>query len=256
MSNDTDTDRQWFVNATQGYPGPDEMVTKLDDAMKTFMQYYRVRNAQLAFGRNGNVEVQRAYSNTEYNTYITNNQDVFLLASVSKAFCSAAIYALYPDEQVRANTKVFTDVLGFNPQDGHMGDPRMPQITIKNLLEHKGGFNDQIGPGNDNTQSWTRSPDPTYSCREVAQFLGRNVQTITDLAEYAYRQPLDFNPGTTIGNLDFVYSNIGYLLLSRVVEVKSGQDYMSFLREKITNPLGLRMVEYRTPEDHPSVNKY
>lgn len=219
------------------------MTVELDTAMKTFMEYYNVRNAQLAFGRNGKVEVQRAYDFTEpESSRDTQVYHCFLLASVSKAFCNAAIYHLYPDPNVRETTKVFADILGYNPKDGKMGDPRLLNITIKHLLEHKGGFNDQYNYEPDTKWGfYTRSPDPTYNCREVGQALGHPVREARDLVDYIWTKKLDYEPGAWEA-----YSNIGYAILSEIVRVKSQQSYMDFLQRSIIKPLGLRVVGYAT----------
>lgn len=245
------TSRQWYVTTNSESSSPDQMTAELDDAMKTFMQYYNVRNAQLSFGQNGVVQGERAYSwndSEEAKLYITLTENLFLLASVSKAFCNAAIYTLYPDASIRANTRVFTDVLGYSSNDPTMGDQRLPTITIKNLTDHLGGFNDQIPAGRDNHQAWTETPDPTFDSRGVASFLGRNVTSIQDFVEYAWRNKLDFTPGTTIGDRPFLYSNLGYVILSRVVEVKSGMNYLDFLRAKVTKPIGVQVVQFFTRE--------
>lgn len=246
------TDRQWYVTTnTEARNLPDQMTADLDNAMKTFMQYYNVRNAQLAFGKNGIVEGQRAYTWTDYrqrDSAVTLDGHLFLLASVSKAFCNAAIFTLYPNPDDRKNAHVFTDLLGYSTTDPKMGDSRLPHITIQNLTDHLGGFNDQIPAGQDNAQSWTYTPDPTWKSREVAAFLGRDVSSIQDFVEYAWRNKLDFDPGTTIGGRSFLYSNLGYILLSRVVEVKSGMDYLSFLRSRVTNPMGVQVIQYFTRE--------
>jgi N-acyl-D-amino-acid deacylase len=47
--------------------------------------------------------------------------------------------------------------------------------------------------------------------------------------------PLDFNPGER-----YAYSNYGYCLLGRIVEVVSKQSYESYVKEHVFAPLGIR----------------
>jgi CubicO group peptidase (beta-lactamase class C family) len=51
--------------------------------------------------------------------------------------------------------------------------------------------------------------------------------------------PLEFEPGTRIN-----YSNIGYLLLGRVIEKVSGQTWEEYLREHVFHPLGMEHSGY------------
>lgn len=48
------------------------------------------------------------------------------------------------------------------------------------------------------------------------------------------QQPLDFPPGTQPS-----YSNTGYIILARVIEIASGTTYEAFVKERIFDPLGL-----------------
>lgn len=119
-------------------------------------------------------------------------------------------------------------LLGFsNP-----ADPRSDTITIQQLLDHEGGYNDGT-----NT-SLPVAPDPTYNMRTIAIALGLNrpVQKL-DVARYMYGQPLQYTPGT-----NSAYSNYGYLLLSAIVEQVTGMQYFNYIQEKVINPLSITEV--------------
>jgi CubicO group peptidase (beta-lactamase class C family) len=54
---------------------------------------------------------------------------------------------------------------------------------------------------------------------------------------------LDFDPATR-----FAYSNLGFLILGRVIEQVSGQSYADFVRLQVLAALGIeRMRQGRTP---------
>lgn len=59
-----------------------------------------------------------------------------------------------------------------------------------------------------------------------------------DIVRYMTGQPLQYDPGTT-----FAYSNFGYSVLGRVIEVVSGQAYSTFVREHVWNALGIPSSE-------------
>jgi len=86
-------------------------------------------------------------------------------------------------------------LLGFS----HPADPRSDTITIQQLLDHEGGYNDGTN------KSLPSAPDPTYDMRTIALTLGLNraVQKL-DVAKYMYGRPLQYTPGT-----NSAYSNYG-----------------------------------------------
>jgi CubicO group peptidase (beta-lactamase class C family) len=119
-------------------------------------------------------------------------------------------------------------LLGFS----HPADPRSDTITVQQLLDHEGGYNDGT-----NSQL-PSAPDPTYNMRNVALALGLNrAVTKRDVAKYMYGQPLQYTPGT-----NNAYSNYGYLLLSAVVEAVAGIPYFNYVQQNVLAPLGITEV--------------
>ena len=67
-------------------------------------------------------------------------------ASVSKPITASAIHQLAKDGRLDLNAKVFNisgngGILNVAPYNGVLGDSRLRDITIQQLLEHKGGWN-------------------------------------------------------------------------------------------------------------------
>jgi len=83
-------------------------------------------------------------------------------------------------------------------------------ITIEQLLTHRAGFDQHLGPDFDLV---TRD-------EEIARALSATLL---------------FSPGT-----DRKYSNIGYSLLAVIIEMVSGSSYDAYVRDNILVPLGLR----------------
>src|SRR5262249_3108571 len=179
--------REWTVTGT-AVPA----LAGFDHAMQTFMQANGVRAAQLAIAKNGVTKFSRAYTWAEAGYRITQPSDRFLLASCSKMFLEAAVQALYDANKLKPNTTVYP-LLG----SSHPDDPRSDTITIQQLLDHMGGYDDD-------PNSLTSSHfDPTYSMRKIALDLnlGHPV-TKLDVARYMYGRMLDLDPGTV-----YHYSN-------------------------------------------------
>lgn len=217
---DTPMARQWSATGT-----PVPHLAALDHAMQTFMQAHGVRAAQLAIGKNGVSKFSRAYTWAEPGYRMTQPSDRFLLASCSKMFLEAAVQALYDSKQLTPATKVYP-LLGLT----HPTDPRSDNITVQQLLDHMGGYDDtSTGSGF----------DPTYNMRKIAldMNLGRPV-TKLDVARYMYGRVLDFAPGTNTK-----YSNFGYLLAGAVVEKVTGKTYFDFVKTSLLQPAGITEVE-------------
>ena len=217
-SQDLPVARQWTVTGNEAPAN-----ANIDSAMETFMKANAVRAAQVAFGENGTIKFARAYTWAEPGYRVTQPSDRFLLASCSKMFCEGAIQALFDAKSLSPTDKAYAK-LGFS----HPADPRSDEITIQELLDHKGGYDDSIAP----------FFDPTYNMGEIAKSLGVSHLTRADVARYMYGQPLQHDPGTT-----YAYSNYGYLLLAAVVDKVSKEgDYFAYLQSTLLNPEGITEI--------------
>lgn len=216
--------RQWTTTGT-AVPA----LAGFDHAMQTFMQANGVRAAQLAIAKNGITKFLRAYTWAEAGYRITQPSDRFLLASCSKMFLEAAVQSLYDAKKLAPDTKVYP-LLGFS----HPLDPRSDTITIQQLLDHMGGYND------DPPAKGGSGFDPTYSMRQIALDLklGHSVKKL-DVARYMYGRMLDLDPGTV-----YHYSNFGYLLAGAVIEqVVTGMKYFDYVKATLLQPAGITEVQ-------------
>jgi len=196
-----------------------------DHAMQTFMQANAVRAAQLAIAKNGVTKFSRAYTWAEPGYRVTQPSDRFLLASCSKMFLEAAVQSLYDSKKLAHTTTVYPLLRFSRP-----ADPRSDTITIQQLLDHSGGYDDtSTGSGF----------DPTYNMRTIALALNlTRPVTKLDVARYMYGRLLDFTPGT-----NSKYSNYGYLLAGTVVEQITGMKYFDHVKEMLLQPAGINEVQ-------------
>jgi CubicO group peptidase (beta-lactamase class C family) len=162
------------------------------------------------------------------------NGDTLTLVSVLNTFTTADTAATMSNSGgtvavlvYSPGTKVY-QLLGFSDP----ADPRSDTITVQQLLDHQGGYNDGANP------KYPAALDPTYSMRLIGQALGHVVVSKLDVARYMYGQPLQFPPGT-----DSAYSNYGYLLLGAVVETVTGMTYHAYLSQAVLQPAGISEVE-------------
>jgi len=200
-----------------------------DHIMQAFMQTNGVRAAQLAIAKNGVMKLSRAYTWAEAGYRATQPSDRFLLASCSKMFLEAAVQSLYDAKKLDPGKKVYP-LLGFSSPL----DPRSDSITIQELLDHTGGYND------DPPSKGGSGFDPTYSMRQIALALGltQPVKKL-DVARYMYtKYKLDCDPGT-----QYHYSNYGYLLAGAVVEHVTGMAYADYVKSALLAPTGITEVK-------------
>lgn len=233
---DTPVDRVWTVTGT-----PVPALTKFDDAMKQVMVSKGVRAAALTIAKNGTVHLSRGYTWAEPGYAITQPNTLFRLASVSKAFTSAAIYTLLQAKKIHAGDKVFPTlgIQPYSPLPGQPADPRYGDITVQHLIDHLGGF--------DATSS---NFDPVFGSRTIGQAMGLTTYpSKKQMASYMMgRVPLVFSPGTTpnltdgSGNKRNPYSNFGYVMLGLVVEHASGKNFTDYVKQTVLTPLGISDV--------------
>lgn len=212
----------WTFRWTQGgnttgftdNPLADETLT---DWMKIFKINNNITQAQMSIAKNGSQMANYAfnYNNPAMNADV-HVEDHFLLASVSKIYCIAAIKFLINSGQLSANTSVYTR-LGYTPE--FLNGTCVFDITVQNLLEHLGGDDSWHQPGK----------DPVELMRQIALEMNKGAHPAIkrEIVEWKLKQPLDFTPGNvsyclTNWQLDFCYSNYGCLLLSYLVENVTG----------------------------------
>jgi CubicO group peptidase (beta-lactamase class C family) len=129
--------------------------------------------------------------------------------------------------KLHLDDRAFDSLSDFAPPNGTQEDPRLRTITIRNLLEHTGGF--------DSTET-----DPQFDAlRTAADALGKPAPaTHTDIIKYMMGQPLAFTPGTK-----YLYSNLGYNILGRVIERIAGVDYATYIKAHVLAPAGISRME-------------
>lgn len=193
-----------------------------DSVMIGLMREYHVPNASVAVSRDGEVLYSRAYTLGPTDAEPTAQPgSLFRIASISKPVTAVAVLKLVEDGALSLSDRV-SDHLQLDPPPGQSPDPHLNDVTIRNLLEHLGGW--------DRDESF----DPMFRDRVIAESLELELPIErSDIMHYMNGVDLDHTPGT-----EYAYSNYGYLLLGRVIEAVSGTDYESYVRNTILAPLG------------------
>jgi D-alanyl-D-alanine carboxypeptidase len=144
----------------------------------------------------------------------------FRIGSISKMFLSVAVLDLVADGRLHLDDPIGSYLPGLLK----LGD----QITIRELLQHRAGLarNAEFGNGHGNT--WY--PAINQSC-----------DTMTDTVAMIKASDVQlFPPGTS-----FSYSNAGYAVIGLLIDQVTGEDYGTFIAQRILAPLGLTHTSFQ-----------
>jgi glycine/D-amino acid oxidase-like deaminating enzyme len=126
--------------------------------------------------------------------------------SITKQFTAAAILQLQDAGKLKIDDKVSV----------YLSDvPHGGEVTLRQLLTHTSGIADYFGLLSD--EEFTK---PT---------------SFTGLMKLVADKPLDFAPGSRAS-----YSNTGYMILGRIIEVTSHESYHEYRRKHLLQPAGMK----------------
>ena len=146
----------------------------------------------------------------------------FVIGSISKSFTALAVMQLVEADRIDLDAEIERYL------DGFVGEPA-GTVTIRQLLSHTSGLSTLQGNASQ-VEETGRSDD-----------LERRVD------ELAVQAPA-YGPDER-----WEYSNANYLILGRLVEVVSGQDYQSYVTRTILVPVGMEHSFVSDGELHDSM---
>jgi N-acyl-D-amino-acid deacylase len=204
----------------------------LDDLMIAFMCQYDIEAGTLAVMNSETMLHERGYGWQDPQQQQPLPPDALMrIASISKPLTNAAIRKLVAEGQLELTDKVFcvadTQARCWLPVGERApADPRLADITVQHLLEHRGGWDRDL------------SGDVMFMSLDIAEALDiPSPPSKADITRYVVGQPLDFAPGSRVA-----YSNFGYSLLGQIIERATNQSYIDYLNEAILNPIGVTDV--------------
>ena len=209
-------------NLVSGPPAP--LLNGLDPLMLALMAKWHIPGGALAITKDGRLVFAHGYST---GAEAVQPDSLFRIASITKPFTAAAILKLIEQGKLTLTTPAFSLLSDLTPPPGAVVDSRISQITIQNLLEHKGGWDRDIAG----------DPPFLYPVTAATTFGVPPPATPDVLIRYMKGKPLQYDPGTT-----YAYSNFGYIVLGSIIEHVSGQSYADFVRNYILTPAGIQRM--------------
>lgn len=202
-------------------------LASFDELITQRMREKGIPGAALAISKNGRLIYARGYGYADLESKsLVQPDSLFRLASVSKPITGTSIAMLSKDPKVRLDLdqSVFK-YLGLHPflKPGQREDSRIWKVTIRQLLQHTGGWDR------------AKSGDLMFKWDQIASDTGSVLPPDhRHLIEWGMGKPLDFAPGTK-----YAYSNFGFCVLGRVIEKASGMSYEQFVRQIVLKPYGI-----------------
>lgn len=232
-----------------------ERLQRINEVIQRYIESNQISGAVTLVARKGRIAHYEAHGLMDIEAKKPIRKDaIFRMASSTKPAAGVAIMMLVEEGKVRLSDPVSRFIPEFKNPKVAIPKPSVPalvaqgqpppvpeistisatrEITVRDLLTHTSG----LGSGG-------------ASAGEAAKVMQARKPTDT-LADFIPRLgalPLDFQPGT-----QFRYSGLaGIDVLSRIVEIASGQTFDQFLKQRVFDPLGMKDTFFALPEDRQS----
>ena len=196
----------------------------MDSIMQRYLKRWEIHGAQLAISRHDSLLYARGFGYADKDRQIPMEPSYIMrMASVSKLVTATGIMKLRDMGKIRLSDKVFgpKGILNDTFYVNSIRDKRYFDITVEQLLRHKAGFTNYAG-------------DAIFSTRYIMQ--QNRLTTPPDhrtLLRIVLRRHLGYTPGTAQR-----YCNIGYTLLSLIIEKRTGMSYENFMQRYVLYPAG------------------
>lgn len=196
----------------------------IDTEMERFMSNWELSGASLALARDGKLVYAKGYgyadsqAGEEVEPY-----HLFRVASISKLITATGIMKLAEEGLLSLDDRVFgpDGILSQEPYTNYR-DKRVEDIEVRHLLNHSGGWTNRWG-------------DPMFMPSVVAKKLGKDLPVSDeDIISFMLDKRLHFKPGGMSS-----YSNLGYVILGKVIEQVSNQSYEDYIKGSVLLPLGI-----------------
>jgi D-alanyl-D-alanine carboxypeptidase len=142
----------------------------------------------------------------------------FHFGSMGKMFTAVAVMQLVQAGKVKLDDPISKYLPNYPNKE-------VAAVTVYQLLTHTGGTGDIFLP-----EFWAHRLDQ---------------KTLEDYVKLYGDRGLRFKPGS-----QWEYSNYGFILLGRIIEVASGQSYYDYVRDHIFTPTGMSSTGNLPEEDH------
>jgi D-alanyl-D-alanine carboxypeptidase len=168
-----------------------------------------VFSGAILIAHHGKVLLGQASGDADIARNVRNTPETqFGIASMNKMFTAVAIL------QLVSQGKLALDVPIAKYWPDYPNHDLAARVTVRELLDHTAGTGDIFTPEVETHRS--------------------ELHTLADVVRLLGNRPVEFQPGT-----QWEYSNYGFILLGRLIELVSGELYDRYVREHVFLPAGM-----------------
>jgi CubicO group peptidase (beta-lactamase class C family) len=227
-------------------------LSKIDTLVERSIQAHIFPGAQVLVSRKGRVVFQKNYGTLSYDNYNekVTNETLYDVASVTKV--AATLQAvMYLQEQNALDLKqkaahYLPELIGTNKAT----------ITVEDLLLHRSGLvafypklweRTKTGGGGLMTEYYSSLKDSVYSMQIAPKLFARPMLK-DSVWKWVVQSPMrkEIN-----GKYPFVYSDLGILMVQKVIERITNQPLDEFLNQNFYEPLGMMETGFKPLERFP-----
>jgi D-alanyl-D-alanine carboxypeptidase len=174
----------------------------------------------ILIAHNGKIVLDKAWGMADETNRIRNTTDTqFCIGSMNKMFTAVAILQLAAEGKIALDRPIATYWSDYPNRN------LASRVTLRELLNHTGGTGDIFTPEYEAHRHGTR--------------------TLADYVKLFGSRPVAFEPGSRME-----YSNYGFILLGRIIELVSGEPYEKYVREHVYLPAGMLHTDSIPEADH------
>ena len=189
----------------------DEFSEETLSILKEFKKKNRIEGLAFAIFTESDIIVQECIGKSTYG-YKINDKTVFSIQSASKNITALAAMIAVEEGMLNLDSSISDYLPDFNVNSCFENNPEQ-KITLRMLLTHTSGLSHEAPIGN----NYDYSP-----CS--------NEEHLKSIENTWLKLP--------VGS-DYSYSNLGFDLIAKIIETKSGMEYNEYLKNKIFKPLGM-----------------
>jgi D-alanyl-D-alanine carboxypeptidase len=174
----------------------------------------------ILIAHDGHIVLQQAWGMADTAKRIPNTTETqFCIGSMNKMFTAVAVLQLVQQGKLALDKPIATWWPDYPNHD------LASRVTIRELLNHTGGTGDVF--------------TADYEAHRL------ETRTLADYIKLFGNRAVAFEPGTRME-----YSNYGFILLGRIIEIVSGEPYQTYVRRRIFEPAGMLHTDSRPESDH------
>ncbi|MCM8570233.1 beta-lactamase family protein [Gramella jeungdoensis] len=221
-----------------------ERLEKIGDMLQNSIESGQIPGAVALIAKDGKIVYHKAFGDAKANGEDLEKEDIFRIASQSKAITATAVMMLWEEGKFRLDDPIskyipeFKDpqlLASFNEADSTFQSiPAKKEITIRHLLTHTSG----IGYGVIDSDERFKK---IYAKAGITDLFTTEGVTIEESVKKLAKLPLHHQPGEK-----FTYSE-GLDVLGYFIEIVSGKGFDEFLQERIFEPLGMNDTYFYLP---------